>query len=50
MPNRAGLTLMTGNAGGLDVVVDGQKAPSLGTTGQVVRDVPLNPERLRAGR
>ncbi len=50
VPNRAGLTLMTGNAGGLDVVVDGQKAPSLGTTGQVVRDVPLNPERLRAGR
>lgn len=50
VPNRAGLTLMTGNAGGLSILVDGQKAPSLGGQGQVVRDVQLNAERLRGSR
>lgn len=50
VPNRPGLTLMTGNAGGLDVVVDGGKIAPLGNPGQVVRDVPLDPERLRSGR
>jgi cytoskeleton protein RodZ len=50
VPNRSGLTLMTGNAGGLNVLVDGQKAPPLGAQGQVVRDVALTAERLRGGR
>jgi cytoskeleton protein RodZ len=50
VPNRSGLTLMTGNAGGLNVLVDGQKVPSLGGQGQVVRDVALTAERLRGGR
>ncbi|SBV91896.1 conserved hypothetical protein [uncultured Alphaproteobacteria bacterium] len=50
VPNRPGLTLMTGNAGGLDVVVDGGKVAPLGAPGQVVRDVPLDPERLRGRR
>lgn len=50
VPNRPGLTLMTGNAGGLQIVVDGQKGPALGSQGQVVRDVSLSAERLRGGR
>jgi len=50
VPNRPGLLLMTGNAGGLEVLVDGVKAPPLGSTGQVMRDVALNPDRLRSGR
>ncbi|MGE4528926.1 MAG: helix-turn-helix domain-containing protein [Rhodospirillaceae bacterium] len=50
VPNRPGLLLMTGNAGNLDVVVDGAKAPALGSAGQVLRDVALEPERLRGGR
>lgn len=50
VPDRPGLTLMTGNAGGLDVVVDGGKVAPLGAAGQVVRDVPLDPERLRGRR
>ncbi|MBN2752284.1 MAG: DUF4115 domain-containing protein [Rhodospirillaceae bacterium] len=46
-PNRPGLLLMTGNAGGLDVVIDGQKVKRLGAAGQVMRDVPLTPDHLR---
>jgi cytoskeleton protein RodZ len=49
VPNREGLTLLTGNAGGLSVTVDGQSAPALGQSGEVVRDVPLNPDRLSSG-
>ena len=50
VPNRSGLTLMTGNAGGLSILVDGQKAPPLGGQGQVVRDVALSADRLRGSR
>jgi cytoskeleton protein RodZ len=49
VPNRQGLTLLTGNAGGLSIVVDGQSAPALGDTGEVVRDVVLDPQRLLDG-
>lgn len=46
VPNRPGLRLMTGNAGALDVFVDGQQAPSLGDFGLVLRDLELNADRL----
>ena len=49
VPNRAGLTLYTGNAGALELFVDGQTTPQLGRLGAVMRDVALDPERLRAG-
>jgi cytoskeleton protein RodZ len=49
VPNRAGLTLMVGNAGALEVTVDGRKAPTLGATGQVKRDIRLDPDKLLAG-
>lgn len=49
VPNRPGLTLMTGNAGALEVTVDGQPAPALGPTGMVRRAVPLDPDRLKQG-
>lgn len=49
VPAREGLLLSTGNAGGLDIVVDGQVAPGLGAAQAVRRDVPLVPDRLRAG-
>ncbi|MDF1792444.1 MAG: DUF4115 domain-containing protein [Thalassobaculaceae bacterium] len=49
VPDRSGLTLATGNAGALEVVVDGQPAPSLGTFGEVVRNIILDPARLSAG-
>ena len=45
-PNRSGLLLLTGNAGALDIVVDGTVTPSLGPVGAVRRDIALDPERL----
>ena len=48
-PDRYGLTLLTGNAGALEIFVDGSPVPSLGPTGSIRRDVPLDPERLIAG-
>jgi cytoskeleton protein RodZ len=49
VPGRDGLTLMTGNAGGLEVLVDGQTVPALGTIGAVKRNISLDPDKLRAG-
>ncbi|MFD2265356.1 RodZ domain-containing protein [Lacibacterium aquatile] len=49
VPNRQGLVLMTGNAGALEVSVDGQTAPALGPIGMVRRAVPLDADRLKTG-
>lgn len=49
VPNQPGLKLMTGNAGVLEILVDGQMAPSLGPLGSVRRNVLLEPDRLKAG-
>ncbi len=49
VPNQPGLTLATGNAGGLEISVDGQTAPALGPVGVVRRGVPLDPDKLRDG-
>jgi cytoskeleton protein RodZ len=49
VPDRSGLTLATGNAGALEIVVDGNLAPSLGMFGEVVRNIALDPARLAAG-
>jgi cytoskeleton protein RodZ len=49
VPDKDGLTMMTGNAGGLDVLVDGRAVPALGTVGAVKRNISLDPEKLRAG-
>jgi cytoskeletal protein RodZ len=45
VPYRTGLTLRVGNAGGLDVIVDGKLTSSLGPMG-AVRNVPLDPQSL----
>lgn len=49
VPNRPGLTLMVGNAGALDILVDGKKAAPLGTAGQVRRDIKLDADKLAGG-
>ncbi|MBC8792445.1 MAG: hypothetical protein C6Y20_12635 [Tagaea sp. CACIAM 22H2] len=49
VPDRPGLTMSTGNAGALDVRVDGQAAPSLGRPGMVERGIVLDPEKLASG-
>ncbi len=47
VPSRPGLLLTTGNAGGLEVVLDGDALPTLGQQGVVRRDLPLEPDALR---
>lgn len=49
VPDEDGLTLMTGNAGGIEIAVDGTVVPAIGSFGAVRRNVALDPERLRAG-
>jgi cytoskeletal protein RodZ len=49
VPNQEGLTLLTGNAGGIEIEVDGVIAPRIGPVGTVRRDIPLEPERLKTG-
>lgn len=46
VPNRLGLKMLTGNAGGLEVVVDGATVGPLGAIDKVRRDISLDPERL----
>ncbi|MDZ7711634.1 MAG: DUF4115 domain-containing protein [Rhodovibrio sp.] len=49
VPDRPGLTLHTGNAGGLQVMVDGQEVGRLGGDGEVRRGIKLEPQALTAG-
>jgi cytoskeleton protein RodZ len=46
VPNRSGLSLLTGNAGGLRITVDDKEVSPIGAIGSVRRDVPLEPDRL----
>jgi len=49
VPARPGLSLRTGNAGALEIDVDGKPAPSIGAVGALRRDVALDPAELAAG-
>ena len=46
----AQLLLSTGNAGGTEVLVDGQLTAALGNDGVVRHDLPLDPDAIRDGR
>ncbi len=49
VPDRPGLLMTVGNAGGLEVVIDGETMAPLGRDGMVRRNVPLDVEPLRQG-
>ena len=48
-PDRPGLSMRTGNAGGLEITVNGVPAPPIGRRGMVRRDVALDGHALLAG-
>jgi len=50
LPDRTDLFLMTGNAGGIEILVDGKKVKSIGSLGMVRRRVLLDPKLLIAGK
>lgn len=45
-PNRPGILLITGNAGGLDIEIDGKKLGILGKSGETLRNVPMEASQL----
>ncbi len=49
VPPREGMTLVTGNAGALEVLVDGRSLGVLGADGAVKRNISLDPEKLLDG-
>ena len=49
VPRQTGLTLVTGNAGGLEFSVDGKVVPEIGPIGTVRRNVKLDPKALTDG-
>lgn len=46
IPNKPGMTLTTGNASGVQLVLDGKKLGPLGRAGEVKRGVALDPDSL----
>ncbi|MSO99123.1 MAG: helix-turn-helix domain-containing protein [Rhodospirillaceae bacterium] len=48
VPDRSGLTLMTLNAGGIEIMVDGDLMLSLGEQGSVARAVALDAQKLKS--
>ena len=46
VPNREQLRMVTGNAGGIRLIVDDKTLPALGRRGTVLRDINLNPSAL----
>jgi cytoskeleton protein RodZ len=49
VPDRPNLILSTGNAGRVDILVDGVQIPPIGGQGSVRKDVPLDPGPLKDG-
>lgn len=50
VPDQPGLSLVTANAGGLDIIVDGKPVQSVGKPGEIVRGIVLDPAQLKQHR
>lgn len=50
VPDRNDLVMLTGNAGGLIISVDGETAPRIGSDGAILHNVRLDVELLKTGR
>jgi cytoskeleton protein RodZ len=50
VPMKPQLLLTTSNAGAMQLLVDGVAAPPLGALGAMRRDVPLDPDMVKAGK
>ncbi len=50
VPAKGTLLLTTGNAGGTELLVDGQPTASLGADGAVRRDLPLDADAIKDGK
>lgn len=50
VPDRQDLVMLTGNAGGLIISVDGATVPKIGSDGAILHNVRLDVELLKAGR
>jgi cytoskeleton protein RodZ len=50
VPMKPQLLLTTSNAGAMELLVDGTPAPPLGPMGAMRRDIPLDPDILKAGK
>ena len=49
VPMKPNLVLTTSNAGGMELLIDGNPAPALGAPNGFVKDVSLEPDALKAG-
>ena len=49
VPDRPGLLMETGNAGGLEITVDSETIPDLGPKGAVRRGIALDADSLKSG-
>jgi cytoskeleton protein RodZ len=49
VPDEKGLVMSTGNAGGIEMVVDGKTLPTLGSVGLVKRNIVLDADKLGSG-
>jgi cytoskeleton protein RodZ len=49
VPNRSDLILLTGNAGALEILVDGKSVPDLAPPGTILKNITLDPDKLRQG-
>ena len=49
VPSGVDLLLETGNAGGLQITIDGKRVPPLGLVGEIRRNIQLDAEKLLRG-